>query len=388
MNPSAARNSPTTTAFVILIVILGAAMTYARARANISLMHVCQYLLIALGAGLLGNSFLHTPKLKGSDFILIFLLFYTLLQGVIAGIAAVIAAGAFCQQLTAWRCSEQIHLSKKLGKIVLASEATIGLMLIYLSTTSDAHRLYINNRRVDIDSLTLGFSNPNEAGMLLCSVIIILLIATKNFLSSPKWKLLIYTEVAYLYWLLIATECRTALLTCSLSILALLIKLEKKKLRKHTLIVLSIMMLHVPFCYLYMSMANTSSYNDIEFMGKGLISGRQTVFAEVLNDWKNPLFGNMELFKFGNAHNGGLSIMVSIGIVGYILYCTYVGIKMKEMYHEHFRGDGIYAVLGILSFYIIAYTEATPLCSGNIFYINFLITLCLAHNARSAYHKT
>ncbi len=366
------------------MLLLSIGITYARNNGNLPLLHLFKYSMIVVGGGLFAIS-LHQVRrgITEQDLILFFLLLYVLSQGLVAGGLAFTKSVVFCLMLTAWRSAEHVRISTKLTKFIIALQMLYGAQLIYTSRTPMAYMVPREGGELMItDTLTLGFSNPNETGMVLFYTISILLIATKNVLTASRWKYLVYAEVAYLYYLLIETTSRTSLLACSLTIIAILFNLENWKLRKHAGMVMALVLLHVPFCYVYMAMANMPFFAGMTFLNdKKLMSGRQHVYADFLDRWTNPTLGNLEVFQFDNAHNSGLAILVSIGLLGYIPYLIYTSTKVSELYKNLYRGKGIYPIMVLLSVFLIGYAEAAVLCRSDFFYTNLLLILCLAHNA-------
>ena len=196
-------------------------------------------------------------------------------------------------------------------------------------------------------ALTLGFSNPNTAGMYMYLTAIFLLLAFQNC-GNKYEKLLSYGLVIILDYLIAQTQCRTAfLLTLFCLICAIFPNFFHPKKKFAVACVLS----PIIFYYLYMYLYKMSWNLDFTILGRTIYSGRQEMF--MLQGMDFSLFGNYAQNFEGL--NVALAFVNTVGVFG---LCAFI----------------IYSILFMLSPFVQNSTTATSnssylklICIGTIF---------------------
>lgn len=198
-----------------------------------------------------------------------------------------------------------------------------------------------------ISYLTLGLYNSNFTGILLFAIGAVFIVSC----PKQKWyyRLINYSIYAWNCYLIFETNCRSALAAAIFVPLASIFLL-KFKIKKF--LIFAILLLPVIFVPFYMNFADNADEEVTEevVMGKGLVSGRQRVYHEYID---NVTFHDFVLGKLGgsgvpNAHNAPLSILAAFGLSGFIAYGYILTKKLlqdNEWAHNKNAKFGLYSVL-------------------------------------------
>ncbi len=363
----------------VLLLIVRIIMLTSMAFSRTNIIRICIYGLIGLGGSLFILSMIN--NIKKTDVILFILFIYLAFEYSQSKSRDVfLCIMSFVLMLTTWNGARAVKVTDKMGKFMVALEMLQGLILIYISRGSLAYKGYVDNMAVSKE-LTLGFSNPNQTGMILFSTIGILLMTSKKYIKNKYVRLIIYAELLYLFTLVLKTTARTSIIAVIIVLLAMVFKLETRNLKKHHKLIGLISVMQLPFCYFYMWLGNNPKYVDMEFMNKKLLSGREELYTDVLSRWDNTLYGDIGEFLFQNSHNAALTVLINIGIIGFILYTVYILVELKDIHNLCYKGTSIYPIIVIVLLFIQGYTEASVLTGGTFYYLNLLIFICIALNS-------
>jgi hypothetical protein len=211
------------------------------------------------------------------------------------------------------------------------------------------------------DSLYMGFNNPNETAIYLMANICILVLFF-DMLKRWLYKVPLLLVIAYLILLLYRTDSRTALIA---TILVILYQLFARKwvVPKWAIIVAALF--PVVFLLVYAYLFRYHYFLDWEILGKPFYSGREDDFIRVLSllrqEW---MFGDVGKYYFTNLHNGPLSILASIGVMGYGTYLLST-IYTLRYYHDYVRTKSqTIALIVILAIFVHSSAEATFIVGG------------------------
>lgn len=290
----------------------------------------------------------------------------------------------FALMISTFDIGLMVRLDKKTINIITISYMIQAALLIIISFTPLAYSVdFVSDNGY---YLALGFSNPNTTGVVLFSIIftIVALLDYYDYPISIKHfrfkQLLIFCVLLLLVRLLFLTDSRTSLLICLISLLLFLFyKYRSNNKPFSRAMIFLIVSIPIIYYFIYVAYSKQVVFDEIEFMGKPLFSGREVIFEEIQAAWTNHWFGNADRFKFGNAHNSALSIVVSIGIVGFVMVLYYY-VKRLFQYNERTCKSNM-ALLAILSFFIHGCNEAVMFTGGSIFYI-YALNLCLLVRAK------
>ena len=295
---------------------------------------------------------------------------------------------SFTLSTTVWNAGKKIKKSESLDKFICLVSIIQALYLIYLYFSPRAY--YANYSQGIVSTyLTLGFPNSNEAGMIVYSTIISLLICFMCF-SNKLLKFLIIGILAFLGYLLFLTGSRTCIFGVIFFIAFVLYNRKGKKvLYKSKVFLFAIVIFPLIFLYLYVYLFNNGYVFNSIFNDKSFFSGREYLYLERLKEWDNYLTGNLNEFKFNNVHNGLLSILSNTGIIGFILYISYTVLNLFDLQNN--EGNSLISRMGfiaLLSIFILSSFESSFLTGGKIYYIQLLLFIYFANHEEVSSHES
>lgn len=338
---------------------------------------ICSYAILILSIGVYVYSYIKSPFMSKQDIVLIIIILYLFMLAIADSwryddIKVVLV---FLSMLTVWRGARTVICDKKIEKMLLYAFSAQGLILIVLYFTPLAYKSYQEYVLVSSE-LTLGFSNPNQTGIIIFSTLTILLIMIRRCMVSKIQKVLLWIQIFCLSVLLILTDARTSILGY---LLFLAFYLKKKKVKINSLVSDTIICFPIIFVYLYDALSKTN-LQKVTFLGKKLFSGRQRIYEEVLSMFSNKLFGNLSYFGFQNSHNALLTILVNTGIVGLFLYLAFTIMSFNSFKRGCSTSGGFVSMVAILALFIMGCTETAVLTGGTIYYVYMFAMLILSNN--------
>ena len=362
---------------ICMLLISHLAMLLSLSIGIVSLERLCSYIILFVSFGIYIYSYIRDPFVYKQDLIFIALVIYLIMLAVVYSWSYddIVSILVFLSMLTTWRGARVINCNKMIEKLLLNLFSIQGLFLIALYFTPLAYKSYQEYVLVSSE-LTLGFSNPNQTGIILFFSLVILLILMSRCLISKARKIFLLTQIVALSFLLILTDARTSILSY---LLFLFFFLKKKKVKIHSLISSAIIVFPIVFVYLY-DMLSKTVLSNVVFWGKKLFSGRQRVFEETLSMFDSKLFGNLSYFQFRNSHNALLTILVNIGVVGFILYLVFTIMSVNSLNRKCKINNNSICIIAILMMFIMGCAETAVLTGGTIYYVFMLVMLILSNN--------
>lgn len=363
------------------LVVCHLCMLYGLSTEQNNIISLCSMGIFGMGTLLFIGAIVYKVQFAIKEAVLFTLLIVIVLIVVgkdIRGDTLKLALG-YVMMLTVWISAGNITLSRFSRRFITAMFILIGIFLISQSYSENA---FVVRDKLDdtTEALALGFSNPNQAAMIIYSTISILIIQFDR-IGKKYLKYLIFAEIVWLFYLLVQTDARTSILACVFVVLLKLannFKLTELRLnRVNNGMILFICILPVLFYLLYTYLYKNRILADVQFLGKDLFSGRNEVYNHSIEMWDNKLFGNMERFSFENAHNASLTIILNTGVIGYLLYLIYTYMELLSL-NKNGRLNFLPMVV-LLSFFVMGCSESAILVSGSIYYI-MMLTVCILAN--------
>lgn len=297
--------------------------------------------------------------------------------------AGLIAYLMFVSMLATWVVYPFVNASEviKLCKFSFLLQA---LLIIYLSRLSFAYDIVEDDIVMTSDMLTLGFNNPNLTSMIVFYVFVAILMYykdEKNFLIKIFYIILL----SYLFYLIYQTGCRTTLfMTVFIIVLFFLTSRNKilSSLLKKKAITIATLAFPILFALLYVFFSQLREYSNIELLGKPLFSGRQTLYVDFYRTLsENPIVGLCGKYKFANAHNGMLTILLNTGFIGLFLYIVYSYRNLRSLSNLIIKPNDVLYLIAIFAVFISSSVESAMLVAGNLFYVYFLYLLIATRNS-------
>lgn len=282
----------------------------------------------------------------------------------------------FCQLFLIIICSTiQVDnsLRKSIYRISLLGAAVLTIHSIapYSNFTGTFTSIY----------LTYGFSNSNFAG-ITTFLIYSALFMTSDF-NRIMAKILTFAVCSWLLYLIFLTNCRSALVAALLVPIAMMV-LSKYRLPN----ILLFIACFVPFIFVpfYLNFTDNVTEN-VEVMGKGVVSGREVVFRMYLNRIEEEyqyLIGTFDHIPFHNAHNGPLSYFISIGAIGTLCVFGVWIDKLRRCNTLAKNSNAKCAVFVILAVFIESCGEASLFLGGfpSIVYLFIFYVMAASKNIR------
>lgn len=210
--------------------------------------------------------------------------------------------------------------------------------------------------------LTYGFDNSNYAGILTFLVFSSLFI-TRQAMGGKTKKINLLLCLVLLY-LIYETNTRSALAAAILVAFAEIIFYKRKMPQWLLLLLCSIPFAFVP---VYLNLSNSGAIDDVEVMGKSVMSGRAEVFENFIKTLSDSFYwalGNLKENTLKNAHNGPLAILASCGILGFI---SYFYIFLSRIYNANKKVANVtnkVAVFVLVACFVNTSGEAALLLGG------------------------
>lgn len=247
-----------------------------------------------------------------------------------------------------------VEYNEENARFILYINILIAVVFSMLSMTKYAYSGIL-------DSLYLGYSNPNATAiyLLLNQAVLIMFLP---MLGKITLKFLVIGLCVYEEYLIYLTDSRTCLI---ISIAIVVYYLFGKKIKIPKWIIIVAMVFPLAFLIIYTNMYASGKYADLLILGKELYSGREVYFLSQMDilSWKNVL-GDVRQYYFTNMHNGPLAIIASCGILGYIWWFLFYFGTMRR-YHSAARSQlQFIALVAILGVFIHSCSEAALMVGG------------------------
>ena len=290
----------------------------------------------------------------------------------------------FCIVFLLFYIYSQEKINKETAKAVtfVFYAATIFFIVFFFfmggneKTNGELHSRYI----------TMGFNNPNLAGMWLGTMIYFLAISV-GMAKNKFFKIFTVMLMAVMLYMITVTECRNALLSLAVVLLLWIMhKIRKNKSFKPWSI-LFVIVLPLIFVGLYFAVLKTDLVDALEFLvseGKNLDS-RVRIWGNGLKtiDGIKLITGNY--YAEGNKtgefqlHNISLDILVAYGVIVFILsvlYITKLLVPAAKKTPKNVLNFGILCFFGV---WLFGLGEAAFITGGGGIYLPSCLLFSMAY---------
>lgn len=248
-----------------------------------------------------------------------------------------------------------IDLDANFKKFILRINIFIAILFCILSVSPYA---YTHEKLTE--SLNLGYSNPNATAIYIFLTIAVIF-SFFNYVKLKKIKIFMLFLLGYLIYLVYLTESRTCMIVSILLVIYFIWPFKFSITRKWIIVGLVI---PIFFLFGYTYLYNNGYFIDLQIMGKSFYSGREVYYIGVLNDIKNSLFfGDFGFYHLTNTHNGPLSVLSSLGIVGLILLYIFIYKSFTQLLINQSKITKI-ALVSIIILFAQSSSEAAILVGG------------------------
>ena len=230
--------------------------------------------------------------------------------------------------------------------------------------------------------LTLNFSNPNQAGMYICTTLLYILLPVASIISLYKrFKVLMVLVFLFplcisLYNILMFTGCRSAMMAVYFFIFLCIydyLRGGKKWMKKWMMTLISVLPFIFVFIYIMFASYVTIDVSfGIENAGKSAMT-RQSIWEPIVNDFFHYfLFGDYHGISNGTGlsqmHNTHLDVYSSYGIIALIIYILLLRHVLWQTYvntSSRFQRLSLYAFIASM---VVGTFEASYVSgSGGLF---------------------
>ena len=218
-------------------------------------------------------------------------------------------------------------------------------------------------------SLSFGYDNPNLAAMTIASLISIFFLSTYQ---EHLWrmKIIFIIFIALLFWMLLLTNSRNAIIAIVFATLFfpifLLSKYEKKDHHWFTVLFINIPVI-VFSCYMLLYYSGV--FDKMLFLGK-TTGSREAIWLNALNDLRGHLFfGNYlkmndNVFSTSQLHNVFVDYLMNYGLIGWVLVDVFLCLLLKKFFHT---SRVFHKVFPFLSLYFLGNFEGGILFGCSIY---------------------
>ncbi len=185
---------------------------------------------------------------------------------------------------------------------------------------------YMGNTGTFAGGITLGFVNPNFAGMWLLHFFLYGCLFVLEAVNGSKLRLLYFPVLIQLLKLLVLTRARSCFIGITAFFILLILGAWNKKTNRFVLLCIAI----IPFVFviIYLKIAYSAWFQQmfgfIISVGKSLTSRVEIWRYALERFWEHPITGNYSGISFGTGqsqmHNTHIDVLSSYGILAAILF--------------------------------------------------------------------
>ncbi len=341
--------------------------------------------VVSLGTGLIGGaamllfvlSFMKYFGNKNQKAMLLFFLFFFVFVSLVLGgslsYGNFVSAICFLELPIFLVAAEQVA-SKKTAKTFLLSHYLLSWYYIFLSFSDRAY-FYENEFGVtQLEEMTLGYRNPNEAAVyLLCSIIV--LFVGVRFFKKRILSFFFGLNAFFLCYLLYLTQSRTGIVLSALMILLLIFSKKIKSGKVFCSIALT-----VPVIAVFLIMFFSKLLEELQLMGDSLDTGRKAIFERAFQDlgFSEFFFGDFSAFSFTNLHNFYISVFATAGILGAVLFAFFLRRALKDRWKQQKEVYQKLALCGTGVLIMQGSMEAALFVAGSAYAMGFVSVYILA----------
>ena len=214
-------------------------------------------------------------------------------------------------------------------------------------------------------SLTLGYGNPNQTGMLLLGMLLILVVSIAK--ASRKWEKVGGTALAaYMVYMIVRTNSRTCIVLVAAMLLALVTSLYRKIDKK-----IMFLAFLAPAVYIFMELFMSAVVSNTTVMGETVATGRGEIYIEFLKstDIWSILVGDFVEYRNAHLHNGYITVFARVGLVGLAAFVIMLWRGYRQCYQDALQGGKaeFFAFCGLLLILLHSTMEAAYLSGGTMY---------------------
>ena len=236
-------------------------------------------------------------------------------------------------------------------------------MFLFFYNSGFSHRFVGQYGETVHPHITLGYGNPNEAGLYLMLCAFILLSAVFHY-KSRMMKILCLGEILFCCYLLTAADCRiTVVLYTAVAIAVLLCKKVSFSRAAMNVILLT------PLFFVVLILAFPMLEN-ITFLGSSFDTGRSILYREIIENltFSSVLFGDFERYALSNMHNAYISIFASLGILPMVTFWGGLYMALKKCQNVVIeKKEHMVLLFSLLAIVVYSAVEAALLVSGSVY---------------------
>lgn len=253
--------------------------------------------------------------------------------------------------------------TKRLKNIIYIANILYCYIYIYFYFSDKSHIYYgVYGERI-LDELTLGYRNPNEAGMyLMLSFVVIFSYAIKS--SNILFKVLNLALSAFLIVMIWQTNSRTCFILSALLVLFAFFKLINKVNKNFVNIVFL-----MPLAFAVLTMAFPEFFENLMIFGESASIGRTLIYKKYMNELnlKEFFFGNFLKYPGSNLHNSYISVVAMFGFPVFLIFIKYLRTIVFEYKNRILDSQNHVAFFGILMVILHGIAEGTLMVSGSVY---------------------
>ncbi len=256
------------------------------------------------------------------------------------------------------------------------------LLCVYFANSPFAHAYrvsnqFVTNAQINLNALTMGYNNPNEASLYLLIAFIFVFSAVFAYR-----KLLVrgffLIEALYVLYLIEQTESRATLLL-ALFILCTTFFCNRTVSSKRFFDVVFL----IPIVFAIFLAFFPSIYQLWVVLGESFDSGRGQLFGEILSNMTpfTFLIGNYSRYGLANAHNAYISIFATFGFPALVAFVciikksyVFLGGRVTE------QKAAIVLFWGLVALVFYSAVEAFVFTSGSFCAASFFLLFVLYQN--------
>ena len=245
---------------------------------------------------------------------------------------------------------------------------------VFLALSSISHDYMGPYGIVQLDELTLGYTNPNQTGMYLLICFFILLSAAAYF--QKRWLRHLYIAAAIIIGTLIfATNSRSCVLLAAAY--AFYYVFFSKKISARIIGMIAKIAFFLPIILFIFIVFFQQAAQSILVMGEEFDTGRATIFSDVFTNYDlvKFLLGDYSSHQFENLHNAYLSIFATAGFFVALLYVVFLRNKFLEIHKTAKQRHQQLAFVGLITLIVHMSVEAAFFTAGSVYAVS---VMCLA----------
>lgn len=220
---------------------------------------------------------------------------------------------------------------------------------------------------------TMGLGNPNATALCIMFVIVLLLIEYDT-IFNPIRKIAHLIITLSMFYILLLLRSRTVLICAIVFFISFLLRRKPKTFKWISyFIVLTPILVMVFQLYLFQL-----GVFELRFLDKAVLTGRPEIYIRAFESVQNSImvaaFGNLCKDAFYNYHNGILTIGISLGIFGVLLYILFWNQQLRILRERCKEKKQLIAFFAIIVILLHASSESMGVV-GTIPYSVFIVAI-------------